>query len=103
MPAKQRLRMNQEQLAELDDSPWDTLARAVVAQACRDWRLSVRKLTRLQGRGVDDEDRRVQNAKRRREDCERFFRSKWIAQLTTVDPEYILERLYEEAGECGAP
>ena len=66
---------------------YENLANAVIEQAVKDYRQARVKLAK------DVED--VTALKIRRE-TERFFRSAWFGQLTTLDGELLLEKLEEE-------
>jgi len=69
--------------------PYEDLANAIVLGAVKDYRDALKKLRK---------NPRNQAAAILRDDCERFFRSKWYSVLTSVDPEYLIERLKEEVG-----
>lgn len=66
---------------------YENLANAVIEQAVKDYRRVRAKLAK------EAED--VMALKMRRE-TERFFRSAWFGQLTTLDGELLLEKLEEE-------
>ena len=66
---------------------YENLANAVIEQAVKDYRRAKAKLAK------EAED--VMALKMRRE-TERFFRSAWFGQLTTLDGELLLEKLEEE-------
>ena len=68
---------------------YSELANAIVMQAVKDWRDSVRKLKKRP---------RYDPAKQMRDECERFFRSEWFEQLTDVDGRVILRKLKQEEG-----
>ena len=57
-------------------NPYENLAKAIVLQAVKDYRLT------------DDEAELVE--------IERFFRSDWFGVLTDVDPEYLIRNLRKE-------
>ncbi len=57
-------------------NPYENLAKAIVLQAVKDYRLT------------DDEAELAE--------IERFFRSDWFGVLTDVDPEYLIRRLRKE-------
>lgn len=57
-------------------TPYENLANAIVMQAVKDYRRSIR----------EDEC----------ESIERFFRSSWFSVLTSVDPEFLIRNLREE-------
>lgn len=66
---------------------YENLANAVIEQAVKDYQRAKAKLAK------EAED--VIALKMRRE-TERFFRSEWFSQLTTLDGELLLEKLEEE-------
>ncbi len=68
---------------------FEMLANAIVKQAADDYRNAKRALKRASD---------VYQAKEQIRDVETFFRSKWYQFLTSVDGEYFLRRLEEEAG-----
>lgn len=68
-------------------NPYEELANAIVLQAVRDYREAVKKLSR---------GRKNRDAHFTKEECLRFFRSKWFSQLTELDPEFLIRRLDEE-------
>lgn len=70
---------------EICQAGYDALVRAVVAQAAADWRHSV-KAGKARTKAAGD----------LRDECERFFRSKWFEALTGVRGDYILEKLRRE-------
>lgn len=68
-------------------NPYETLANAVILQAVRDYRMA-RKKRKTHPKNKD--------AKLMIEDCERFFRSDWFGELTTLDGQILLRKLQEE-------
>ena len=72
-----------------DPRCFEMLANAIVKQAADDYRNARRLLTRMPD---------AFQAKERIQDVERFFQSEWYQLLTSVDGEYLLKRLEEEAG-----
>ena len=68
---------------------YEELANAIVMQAVKDWRKAVRTLKKRP---------RYEAAKQMRDECERFFRSEWFEELTSVDGSVILRKLKQEAG-----
>ena len=68
-------------------NPYEELANAIVLQAVRDYREANKKLSR---------GRKNRDAQFTKEECLRFFRSKWFSQLTDLDPEFLIRRLDEE-------
>ena len=77
-------------------NPWEELANAVVCQAAEDWREAVRTLLHAPGRPGAVRNRHIREAACMREDCESFFRSRWIRILTGKDGTEILEQLRRE-------
>lgn len=63
------------------------LANAIVLQAVKDWRSAVRTLKKRPW---------YDQAKRTRNECERFFRSIWFVELTGLDGRVILKKLKQE-------
>ena len=68
---------------------YENLANAIVLQAVKDWRKAVKTLKKRP---------RYEAAKQMRDECERFFRSEWFEELTSVDGSVILRKLKQEAG-----
>ena len=67
---------------------WEKLAHAVILRAVEDYRAARRRLHR-------SPDQKEAQATIR--EVEKFFRSSYFAQLTDLDPEYLIQRLKEEA------
>lgn len=67
---------------------YQSLANAVVELAAKDYRKSLKTLKK---------NPRNRDAMSMAMECERFFKSDRIKALTTVDGEYIMNRLREEA------
>ena len=65
------------------------LANAIIIKAANDYRAALRRQLRNPGSVKADHDIR---------EIERFFRSNWFTCLTTIDGEYMIERLRKEAG-----
>ena len=65
------------------------LANAIVKQAAEEYRNARRILIRMPN---------AVTPKEKIQDVEKFFRSEWYQLLTSVDGEYLLRRLEEEAG-----
>ena len=63
--------------------PYENLANAIVLQAVKDYRDSLKPGN--------------QAAMSDAMECERFFRSGWYKALTSVDGEYLIQKLREEA------
>lgn len=72
----------------LAENPYERLANAMIIQASKDYMISLRKKKRNPGSASAEHDIR---------ECERFFRSGWYQVLTSVDGEYLMERLRKEA------
>jgi len=68
-------------------TPEQALCNAIIIQAVKDYRLALKNLKR----NPDS-----YKAKDTKEECERFFRSKYYMGLTDVDGEYLIRRLNEE-------
>lgn len=71
----------------LAEDPYERLANAIILQAVTDYKIALKKIRKNPGnRDAIDEALRI----------ERFFRSGWYSQLTSVDGEYLIRRLREE-------
>lgn len=69
---------------------WEALANGIVEQAVKDYRAALKTL------------RRHPNSKAAMAtamEVERFFHSDWYGQLTTIDPDYLIDRLRKEAAK----
>lgn len=71
----------------IQNDPYEGLANAIVLLAVKDYRVALNKLRK---------NPRNKAALEEKESCERFFRSNWYSVLTSVDPEYLIQRLNEE-------
>ena len=71
----------------LTEDPYERLANAIILQAVTDYR-SVLKKIRRNPKNKDSVDEALR--------IERFFRSAWYSQLTSVDGEYLIRRLRDE-------
>lgn len=71
-----------------DGNPYENLANAVIVQACDDYREELKKIKK------NPERREAIDAALR---IERFFRSGWFGALTTVDGDFLIRRIREEA------
>jgi len=69
--------------------PYESLANAIILQAVKDWRDSVKKLKKRP---------RFQPAMDMKEECEEFFLSDYYNILSSIDGEWLLNKLKEEAG-----
>lgn len=56
-------------------NPYEALSNAIILQAVRDWKCGDRTM---------------------KAECERFFRSHWFSCLTTLDPEFLINKLRKE-------
>ena len=65
-----------------------TSANAIVLQAVKDYRDALKRLKKKPGNQAAMSDAM---------ECERFFRSGWYKTLTSVDGEYLIQKLREEA------
>lgn len=68
--------------------PYESLVNAIVLQVVKDYRDALKRLKK-----------RYDNKSAMSDvmECERFFRSDWCKTLTSVDGEYLIQRLREEA------
>lgn len=68
--------------------PYENIANAVVIQACKDyWKAYKRYLRRYRSTAKPDEELT---------ELESFFRSAWYKTLTTIDGEYLMDRIKKE-------
>lgn len=71
----------------LAEDPYERLANAIILQAASDYRRNLKKLKKNpQNRDVMNEALQM----------EKFFRSPWYQVLTTVDGEFLIQKLREE-------
>lgn len=71
----------------LAEDPYERLANAIILQAVTDYRAALKRVRRSpKSKDAVDEALRI----------ERFFRSAWYSQLTSVDGEYLIRRLRDE-------
>jgi hypothetical protein len=68
--------------------PYENLANAIVLQAVKDYRDALKRLKKKPGNQAAMSDAM---------ECERFFSSGWYKALTSVDGEYLIQKLREEA------
>lgn len=66
---------------------YERLANAIILQAVKDYRRTLKRLSR---RPHDS------NSKEDKMDLEEFFRSGWFSTLTSLDPEVLIEKLTSE-------
>ena len=69
--------------------PYENLANAIVITAAKDYRDALRSLTR---------NKNNNNAKRMKEEVERFFNSDWYSVLTDLDGAFLMRKVQEEVG-----
>lgn len=71
----------------LAEDPYERLANAIILQAVADYRVALKKIkAHPKDRKAIDEALEI----------ERFFRSGWYGQLTSVDGEYLIKRIQDE-------
>ena len=70
-----------------NDDAYERLANAIIIQAADDYRSA---LIRLKKHPRDSDARGMKMS------AERFFRSEWYTQLTSVDPEMLMRKIQEE-------
>lgn len=74
----------------LAENPYEKLANAIVLQAVSDYRAALKKVKKNpKNRDAIDEVLQI----------EKFFRSEWYQVLTSVDGEYLIDRLRKEVVE----
>ena len=69
------------------DDNYTELANAIILQAVKDYRGALKILKKRP---------RSETAKISKQEVERFFRSDWYLQLTSLDPEMLMQKLKEE-------
>ena len=67
--------------------PYENLANSIVLLAVKDYRDALKKLKKWP---------RNEAAQIRKAEVERFFRSAWYRELTSVDGEYLISKLQAE-------
>lgn len=75
----------------LAENPYERLANAIVLQAVSDYRAALRKV-RKYPKNREALDTALQ--------IEKFFHSQWYQTLTSVDGEYLITQLREEASQA---
>ena len=74
----------------LAENPYEKLANGIVLQAVSDYRTALKKVKKNpNNREAIDEALQI----------EKFFRSEWYQVLTSVDGEYLIDRLLKEVSE----
>ena len=75
---------------KLSENPYEALANAIILQAVNDYRAALKKVKKNpNNREALDEALQI----------ERFFKSQWHQVLTSVDGEYLINRLRREVSE----
>ena len=69
---------------------WHDLANAIIERAAEDYRADLRRIRKDPGNREATKDALK---------IERFFRSRWYAQLTDMSGEYLIKRLRKEMEE----
>lgn len=62
------------------------LGNEIIVQAVKDYKYAIRILSR----GYSDSSLKVIDAKKLKDDCERFFLGDWIKELTSIDGEWLM-------------
>ena len=70
--------------------PYENLANSIVLLAVKDYRDALKKLKKWP---------RNESVKIIKDEVERFFRSAWYRELTSVDGEYLISKLQAEVEE----
>ena len=71
----------------LAEDPYERLANAIILSAVADYRVELKRIKKNpENRLAIDEALQI----------ERFFRSQWYQQLTSVDGEFLISKLQEE-------
>lgn len=76
---------------------WDTLVNAIIYQAVADWRNAFRYIRKHSGSTSERIKDRVNMARHKKAECERFFRSEWFRTLTDLNGEVLLADLKKES------
>lgn len=74
----------------LAENPYEKLANAIILQAVSDYRAALKKVKKN-----PNNREAIEGALQ----LEKFFRSEWYQVLTSVDGEYLIEKLREEVSE----
>lgn len=67
---------------------WQALANAIIEQAAKDYMTAIRRLKR---------ERTGAAAMKEAMEIEKFFHSEWYKTLTSIDGDYMIDRLRREA------
>ena len=76
---------------DVPDSCWQALSNAVIVQAAKDYRNTLRRIKRM--RNSDDKVLLGQQRK-----LENFFRSGWFSVLCSLDGRTVITRIRKEVG-----
>lgn len=87
------------------------LAAAIIMGAVKDYRKAGRRLLRVKAKPYRTMDKRAREKRRRdiqglnaeMESIRRFFRGDRFARLSTLDPEWVIERLDSQIAKGGDP
>ena len=71
-------------------TPYENLSNAIILMAVKDYRSALKKLKKRPN---------YEPAKIMKSEVERFFRSDWYRELTSVDGEYLISKLQAEVDE----
>lgn len=69
------------------NTPYENLANAIVVLAAKDFRHAIKQLKR---------NPKYTPAQQQKSEVERFFRSNWCSELTSVEGEFLMEKLQQE-------
>ena len=70
--------------------PYENLANSIILLAVKDYRAALKKLKKWS---------RNESAKIMKDEVERFFRSDWYRELTSVDGNVLIKKLQAEVSE----
>lgn len=84
-------KINRTMKTQGQTDPYELLAQGVILQACQDLRCQLKIIK-------NDPHNAVPYARKSAKDVIAFFKSKQFTVLTSIDPEYILRKIYEEQG-----
>lgn len=74
-------------MAKNQGNPYENLANAIIVKACDDYRAALKKVKRNPNNREVVQEAFV---------IEKFFKSGWYRALTSVDGEYLIERIRKE-------
>lgn len=70
--------------------PYENLANSIILLVVKDYRDALKKIKKRS---------RNESAKMMKDEAERFFRSAWYRELTSVDGEFLISKLQAEVEE----